>query len=317
MRKKPGFFFALALFLPASLCAFDDPFFDQRVRPVLTANCLPCHDAKTHASGFAISSLDSVAAGGSRHGAAVIPGDPAASPLVRILKGQLTPRMPLGKTLPDADLAIIETWIRNVKPSALPSGAAWLWPYRKPEPQQIPKVSRAGWTDNPIDAFVLQKLEEKKLAPAPPATKRTLARRLYFDLLGMPPTVEEMNAFLQDESPQAWAKLVDRLLDDPRYGERWGRHWLDLVRYGETSGLEGDGPIGTAWRYRDWVIDAFNRDLPYDQFVIQQLAGADEHSQTRNNYPRHPGPRARRFSAPRPLGSLQPGRRRRPPELSE
>ncbi len=226
---KNGRFFVL-FFFGLTLAIADDPFFAQRVQPILTANCLPCHDAKNHASGFAITNLDSITSGGSRRGTAVIPGDPAASPLVRILKGQLTPQMPLGKTLADADLAIIETWIRNTKPTAPNSGAAWLWPYRKPAPQEVPKVSLAGWTENPIDAFILQKLEQKKLSPAPPANKRTLARRLYFDLLGMPPTVEEMNAFLQDESPQAWAKLVDHLLDDPRYGERWGRHWLDLVR---------------------------------------------------------------------------------------
>src|SRR4029077_864969 len=122
------------------------------------------------------------------------------------------------------------------------------------------------------------------LAPAPPAAKNVLCRRAYFDLVGVPPTPTEMSACLADETPAAYEKLIDKLLADPRYGERWGRHWLDLARYGETSGLEGDGPIGNAWRDRDWVIDAFNHDMPYDRFVIQQLAGADEHSRTRLNY---------------------------------
>ena len=104
------------------------------------------------------------------------------------------------------------------------------------------------------------------------------------DLVGMPPSLEEMEAFLQDESPAAYEKLIDKLLADPRYGERWGRHWLDLARYGETSGLEGDGALGNAWRYRDWVINAFNSNMPYDRFVLLQIAGGDEHSKTRNNY---------------------------------
>jgi len=152
------------------------------------------------------------------------------------------------------------------------------WPYNKPEKKAPP---RAG---NPVDAFILAKLEEKGLKQAPAADKRVLARRVYYDLIGLPPTPAELDAFLSNSAPDAYEKLVDKLLADPRYGERWGRHWLDLVRYGETSGLEGDGAIGNAWRYRDWVIDAFNADMPYDRFVYLQLAGADEHSKTRNNY---------------------------------
>ena len=133
------------------------------------------------------------------------------------------------------------------------------WAFKKPGKPEPPVVKRSDWVRNPIDAFVLKKLEEAGLEPAPPAEKRVLARRVYLDLVGIVPSPEELDAFLNDNSPQAYEKLVDTLLDDPRYGERWGRHWLDLVRYGETSGLEGDGPIGNAWRYRDWVIDAFNR----------------------------------------------------------
>ena len=132
--------------------------------------------------------------------------------------------------------------------------------------------------------FILARLEEKDVAPAAPASKRTLGRRLYLDLVGMPPSPQELAQFVNDDSPQAYESLVNRLLDDRRYGERWGRHWLDLARYGETTGLEGDGAIGNVWRYRDWVIDAFNSNMPYDRFVILQLAGGDEHSQTKNNY---------------------------------
>jgi hypothetical protein len=158
------------------------------------------------------------------------------------------------------------------------------WPYDKPSKKPMPQVRLQDRVRNPIDAFILAKLEEKGIAPAAPAEKRVLARRVYYDLIGLPPTPGELDSFLSDSSPNAYEKLVDKLLADPRYGERWGRHWLDLVRYGETSGLEGDGAIGNAWRYRDWVIDAFNADMPYDRFVYLQLAGADEHSKTRNNY---------------------------------
>jgi hypothetical protein len=233
-----------------------------------------------------VATIGSVLAGGNKYGPPVVAGDPAGSPLVKMLKGQLAPRMPLGKTLTGAEIAVIEQWVRERTPDTAAAAKTpdWLWAYRKPVKQEPPQVQRADWVANPIDAFVLAKLEQQKLAPAPQASKRVLARRLYFDLLGMPPTPTEMEAFLSDQSSDAYAKLVDKLLADPRYGERWGRHWLDLARYGETSGLEGDGAIGNAWRYRDWVIDAFNADMPYDQFVIKQLAGGDEHSQTRNNY---------------------------------
>ena len=158
------------------------------------------------------------------------------------------------------------------------------WAYRKPAPQQPPEVRNRGWVRNPVDAFILRKLEDSGIAPAPAAARRTLARRVYLDLVGVPPSPDEMKAFPGDDSDGAYEKLLDRLLADPRYGERWGRHWLDLARYGETSGLEGDGAIGNAWRYRDWVIQAFNSNMPYDRFVILQIAGGDEHSKTRNNY---------------------------------
>ncbi|MEX2264546.1 MAG: DUF1553 domain-containing protein [Bryobacteraceae bacterium] len=274
----------LALLLwAASLNAGD---FEKEIRPLLEANCSACHSLKTKTSGYSIHSLESVIAGGNKHAPAVVPGHPEASPLVKLLKGHLSPRMPLGKALDDAAVAKIETWIGSLKaePDAAAEKSDWLWPYQKPVKGEPPQVRDAAWAANPIDAFVLAKLEGKNLAPAPPASKRTLARRVYFDLIGMPPTLDEMDAFLNDESEDAYVRLIDRLLADPRYGERWGRHWLDLARYGETSGLEGDGAIGNAWRYRDWVIQAFNSDMPYDRFVTLQLAGGDEHSQTRNNY---------------------------------
>jgi mono/diheme cytochrome c family protein len=277
------------LFLAATFCPaaeLPDTYFEQKVAPILAANCSACHSDKLKTSGFSISTPASVIGGGSKFGTAVISGDAAGSPLVKILKGQIAPRMPMGKALAEGEIAVIEQWVRELKPEQISAAKAndWLWAYKKPVRPELPRVARREWVANPIDAFVLKQLEEKKIAPAPSAEKRVLARRLYFDLIGMPPTPDELNTFLADTSPAAYASLVDKLLADPRYGEHWGRHWLDLARYGETSGLEGDGAIGNAWRYRDWVIDSFNSDMPYDRFVIKQLAGGDEHSQTRNNY---------------------------------
>jgi mono/diheme cytochrome c family protein len=283
VRWLPLLFFE-ATFCPAA--ELSDTYFVQKVAPILAANCSACHSDKLKTSGFVITTPASVIGGGSKYGTAVISGDPAGSPLVKILKGQITPRMPMGKALAEGEIAIIEQWVRELKPEQISAAKAndWLWPYKKPVKHEPPQVARPEWVSNPIDAFVLNRLEGKKLAPAPSASKRVLARRVYFDLIGMPPTPDELNTFLADKSPDAYASLVDKLLADPRYGEHWGRHWLDLARYGETSGLEGDGAIGNAWRYRDWVIDSFNSDMSYDRFVVKQLAGGDEHSQTRNNY---------------------------------
>ncbi len=273
------------LLLPGLLGAAPDAVFDQQIQPVLTANCAACHSGKTKTSGFSVATVDAVIAGGNKHGRAVIAGDAVNSPLIEIIKGHLTPRMPMGKVLPEVEVTRIEDWINHLKPDQQAQAKQdWRWAYRKPVKQEPPNVANAKWVQNPIDAFVLHKLEEKQLPPAPAASKRQLARRVYFDLVGLPPSTGEMNVFLEDQSPDAYTKLVDTLLSDPRYGARWGRHWLDLVRYGETSGLEGDGAIGNAWRYRDWVVDAFNADMPYDRFIVKQIAGADEHSKTRNNY---------------------------------
>ncbi len=230
-------------------------------------------------SGFSVTTVDTVRAGGKKHGRAVLGGHPEASPLIQMIRGSLTPRMPLGAELPAAEIATLEMWIRELPAEKASAKSTWRWPYEKPVKPAVP----AGGP-HPVDAFVLAKLQAKQLTLAPPADRRTLARRVYLDLIGLPPSPEELHAFLSDSAADAYPKLIDRLLADARYGERWGRHWLDLVRYGETSGLEGDGAIGNAWRYRDWVIDAFNADLPYDRFVRDQLAGADEQSKSRNNY---------------------------------
>ncbi len=257
----------------------------QDVPPVLKSQCGACHAGSQRASGFSIDSVSSIIEGGKKHGRAVIGGKPEASPLIRMLRGDLAPRMPMGGELAASDIAAVEAWIRTLPSPAPAVSSTSNWrPFEKPTRPAVPAVTNTAWARNAIDNFIVSKLEAANLKPAAPAARRTLARRLYLDLVGMPPTRDELNAFLADTSAEAWPRLVDKLLADPRYGERWGRHWLDLARYGETSGLEGDGQIGNVWRYRDWVIDAFNANMPYDRFVLQQLAGGDEHSKTRNNY---------------------------------
>jgi hypothetical protein len=185
---------------------------------------------------------------------------------------------------------------------------AWTWPFVKPARNTPSPVSNPEWLRNQIDTFILARLEEKSLSPAPRASRSVLARRVYLDLIGLPPTPEETRAFLDDTAPNAYEKLVDRLLADPRYAERWARHWLDVVRYGETDGLENDIIIGNVWRYRDWVIDAFDADMPYDRFVTLQIAGGDEVHPTKAWY--KPGvqgfiPAGFLRLAPWDLGNLQ------------
>ena len=189
-------------------------------------------------------------------------------------------QMPPGKAaLTAAEVNAIRDWINggakwtSSGPEDMPR-ASW-WSFKKPVRPPCPTVKDASRVRNPIDAFILAKLEEKKLHLAPEADRRTLARRAYFDLHGLPPTPEQVEEFVNDKSPDAYEKLVDRLLASPRYGERWGRHWLDLVRYADTSGFETDHFFITAWRYRDYVIESFNRDKPYTTFVQEQIA-ADE-----------------------------------------
>ena len=231
----------IILLMAATIRAAPSQEIDPAVSAILKANCAECHSDATRTSGFSVSSSGSVFAGGNKYGKAVIAGHPAGSPLLKLLRGELQPQMPMGKKLAGADIDRIEQWIRSLPAQAAQAATEWRWPFEKPVKKAAPSVRNAAWLGNEIDAFILAQLEQKGISPAPPASPRTLARRAYYDLIGLPPTPEEMEAFVADPSPNAYEKLIDRLLADPRYGERWGRHWLDLVRYGETSGLEGDG----------------------------------------------------------------------------
>ena len=250
--------------------------FDEKVLPILTKSCLPCHDEKSRTSGLSVVSKGNLFAGGARRGALIQPGDPSQSVLIKILRGQIGPQMPFGAPpLSDEKIAVVETWIKGLRAGDVITspGPAAGWAFQPPKLAAIPSVKKQDWVRNGIDSFVLHKLEENGLSPSPEASPRTLLRRAFFDLIGEPPSPAEIETFLQDKSPNAYEKLIDRLLADPRYGERWGRHWLDLARYADSAGYEGDPELSHAWRYRDYVIDSFNKDKPYDRFVKEQIAG--------------------------------------------
>jgi hypothetical protein len=255
--------------------------FETRIRPVLAEHCWRCHGPKKQKSGLRLDSREAILAG-SEDGPVVKPGDPANSPLIEAIRYQGETKMPPDGKLKPAEIEVIALWVKMGLPwpkaaaSAHQSAQDWKqhWafqPVRHPAP---PHVKDGHWPLTPVDRFILARLEEKGLTPSPEADRHTLIRRVTFDLIGLPPTPEEVVAFAADRSPDAFARLVDRLLASPQYGERWGRYWLDVARYADTKGYvffqEANYPW--AYTYRDYVIRAFNEDLPYDRFVLQQLA---------------------------------------------
>ena len=249
--------------------------FASKVRPLLEERCLPCHGPDSQASGLVVTTVEGLLAGGARRGPAITPGHPGESVLIRALKGEFAPRMPIGKPpLSPPEISMIEDWIAEYEPAPSESTAAWK-PFERPRRPTPPEVKQESWTANPIDRFILARLEEKGIKPAARADRRGLMRRVYFDLIGEPPAPDEVEAYLADQQPGAYERLVERLLADPRYGERWGRRWLDVARYADSTGGEANRELYYMWRYRDYVIDAFNNDKPYDEFVKEQLA-ADE-----------------------------------------
>ncbi|MCY3970246.1 MAG: PSD1 and planctomycete cytochrome C domain-containing protein, partial [Acidobacteria bacterium] len=265
--------------------------FEENVRPVLEQNCFMCHsDPERAENGLLLTTRAGLLRGGER-GPAISTSEPALSLLLHAVgydDEQL--QMPPSGRLVDPEIEAIRQWVLLGAPfggdeDALSEVApaqdefeiteadrAW-WSVRPLVRPDIPAVADSDWALNPIDRFLLARLEAAGLKPPPPANRRALIRRASYDLTGLPPTLEEVEAFEQDQRPDAWERLIDRLLASPHYGERWGRHWLDLVRYAETDGYERDRKKPSAWRYRDWVIDALNADMPYDEFLTHQLAG--------------------------------------------
>jgi mono/diheme cytochrome c family protein len=260
-----------------------DEFFESKVRPVLAENCFSCHGPDKQKGGLRLDSRAALlkGAGGDQ---VVVPGEPDKSPLVKAINHQGDTKMPPKTKLPAPAIDALTAWVKMGVPwpeatgtkatSSVAEARAKHWafqPVRKPE---LPTVRGLDRARTPLDRFVLEKLEEHGLTPAPQADRRTLIRRASIDLTGLPPTPEEVDAFVNDRAANAWEKVIDRLLASPRYGERWGRHWLDVARYSDTKGyvFEEERRYPFAYTYRDYVVRAFNDDLPYDQFVIQQIA---------------------------------------------
>lgn len=293
-----GALLALALGAPAQPKKAQPPvppdpaalqFFESKVRPILAENCFECHSGKKQRGGLRLDSRAAVLAGGDL-GPAVVPGDPEKSLLIKAIHYQDRElKMPPTKRLPKEHVVALTRWVKMGAPwpgadTPVAGGtrkgkfqitdrdrAHWAFqPVKRPT---VPAVKDRGWVRNPIDAFILAGLEAKDLRPNPPAPKLELLRRVTYDLTGLPPTPQEIQRFLSDASPRAYEDLLDRLLESPRYGEKWARYWLDLVRFAETNSYERDNPKPNAWRYRDWVIRAFNSDRPYDRFLREQLAG--------------------------------------------
>ncbi len=250
-------------------------FFETSVRPILKNSCHPCHNQRTRSSGLALDTREDVLTGGNR-GPAVQPGAPGESRLLQAVEQTGELKMPKGGRLKDEQIAVLRQWIEQKVPwpdEGAQKRPGWNhWSFQTPQRPAVPAVKDSAWVRNPIDPFVLARLERESVKPSPEADRNTLLRRLSFDLTGLPPTPQESQAFLADVSPNAYEKVVDRLLASPHYGERWGRHWLDLARYADSDGYTIDAPR-QIWKYRDWVIQALNRDLPFDQFVIEQIAG--------------------------------------------
>ena len=258
--------------------------FSDEIAPLISAKCVQCHAGPSKMGGLDMTTREGLIAGG-KHGSALVPGKAADSRFYRQLTGEFTPQMPFGGRLNETEVALFKAWIDqgavwdqkvNVatpagehKFTAAEKGYWFFQPVTKPI---VPPVGGKA-SANPVDAFITAKLREKGIRPSPRADKLTLLRRASIDLTGLPPTPEEAQSFLSDDSPQAFAKVVDRLLASPHYGERWAREWLDVARYADTNGFKADEYRPNIWRYRDYVINAFNADKPYDQFIREQIAG--------------------------------------------
>mgnify|MGYP003336151989 CR=1 FL=1 len=290
--STPAFFFFATLTLAHGAEAGTD-FFESKIRPVLVKNCYPCHSAEAGKSkgGLQLDTREGIRTGGDS-GPAVVPGELEKSLLIGAIRHDnadlAMPPEKAGGKLPDAVIRDFEAWVKMGAPDPRTGGAKpvakkydtsqaknW-WAYQPLQKSPVPSPKDAAWARGDIDRFVLAALEAKGLKPVADAELTTLARRIHFDLTGLPPTPEETDAFLKSAAinrETAIAQLVDRLLASPRFGEHWGRHWLDVARYAESSGRDENVTFPNAWRYRDYVVAALNADKPYDRFVLEQLAG--------------------------------------------
>jgi mono/diheme cytochrome c family protein len=264
----------LAFVFGAAVVSAQDAQLATRALGVLEQRCVVCHGPALSQSGLRLDSREAALKGGTR-GPAIVAGNSAQSRLIQAIRRNGDVLMPPGPKLPEAEIATLERWIASGAqwPATTAKAPAQTWWSFKPPVRPQPPAVKDAWVRTPVDAFILQKLVTEKLKPAREADRRTVARRAYLDLHGLPPTAEQLDKFANDPAPDAYEKLIDELLASPRYGEKWGRHWLDLARYGDTAGFEQDPYLLYAWRYRDYVIDSFNNDKPYDRFVKEQIAG--------------------------------------------
>ena len=298
--KRPACCLLLTLAIPVAAAHGDITdeqrnFFERKIRPVLVEKCYECHSAQSKKvkGGLMLDNKEATLHGGDS-GPAVVPGNLSDSTLIEAIRyANKDMEMPPKGKLPDSVIADFETWVKMGAPDprgelVADAGAAssqWrkneiniaegrkFWAFQPPKKSPAPEVKNAAWPKSDIDRFVLAKLEEKGLQPVADAQKLDLLRRVTFDLTGLPPTPDQIQAFMKDTSPEAFSRVVDNLLASERFGEYWGRHWLDVARYAESSGKDINVPYPHAWRYRDWVIGSFNEDLPYNEFIRQQIAG--------------------------------------------
>jgi len=263
-------------------------FFEKKIRPILVERCYECHSeqAKKVKGNLLLDSREAALKGGDS-GPAIVPGEPKKSLLIKAVRYRNEDlQMPPKHKLDEEQIAALEEWVRmgapdprKKKPATLADASPFSseranhWSFQPISNPKAPAVKNRRWVKNDVDRFILGKLEAKGLGPSLPAAKRTLIRRATFDLIGLPPTPDQVNDFLKDRSPRAFEKVIDRLLASRHYGERWGRHWLDVVRYADTAGDSSDYPVPQAGKYRDYVIKCFNEDKPYDQFLREQIAG--------------------------------------------
>jgi len=296
-RTLAGFVLAFCGIAAPAVSLADDAtqqateYFEKQVRPLLAARCWKCHGTEKQKASLRLDSAAAVATGGDS-GPVLVPGDPEHSPMVQAIRYADDPKMPPDGKLSDTEIAVLTNWVR--------SGAQWpkypeaagddamaslllrapvagepdpLWALRPVRDSEPPMVNSQPEDKSVVDRFISAELEKRGLSAAPPADKRTLIRRVYFDLVGLPPPIEEVEQFVSDPAPEAFARLIDKLLASPQYGERWGRHWLDVARYADSGGFETDIYFRNAWRYRDYVVKSFNDDKPYSRFVQEQIAG--------------------------------------------
>ena len=265
----------LSLLLAPAAFADEAPLFGEHIRPILESRCTTCHGADRGQADLSLVSLESIVQGG-KTGPAIVPGDPAASLLLAKVSGNEPVMPPVGEPLSESEVDLVRRWIAAGAPAGSPGegggdSAVW-WSFRPLSRPALPEA-RDGWARNEVDLFVAAKLAEEGLRPSREADRTTLVRRLTYNLHGLPPDPAMVSAFLSDSSPEAYERLVDQLLASPRYGERWGRHWLDVAHYGESHGYDKDKARRHSWPYRDYVIRSFNQDKPYGRFLQEQLAG--------------------------------------------